>query len=437
MNSRSSLLAPRQVLALVVSLWSAVVVAGSSITLTPDHSGAVYGVGEKIVWRIEVRGDAPVKEAHYVLRQGGATVIGQGNLTFNSGAGSLETSLNEPGTILAEVTAQDAGGQKLRALAGVVVAPERIKVSSPCPDDFDAFWQAKLKELASVPAHPVLEPGSSGKANVDYWKITMDNIRGTHIRGQLARPSQGGKRPAMLIVQWAGVYPLSKGWAVDRAAEGWLTLNILAHDLPIDEPQSFYDNQSKHALQNYTAIGNDDREQSYFLRMFLSCHRAVEYLSERPDWDGKTLIVTGTSQGGLQTFVTAGLNPKVTALLALVPAGCDNTGALAGRKPGWPYWMANVSRHDEKKTLETSRYFDAVNFAARIKCPALIGLGLIDTTSPPSGVFSAINQLRGPKEVVVMPNSEHREHNKSQAPFNERSTAWRAALLAGKPLPLQ
>ena len=166
---------------------------------------------------------------------------------------------------------------------------------------------------------PVLQTADSRRRGVNYWKLQLDNIRGTHIQGQLARPVAGGLLPAMLVVQWAGVYPLQKEWVTEHAAQGWLTLNIMAHDLPIDEPPAFYEQLSEGALTNYAAIGNDDREQSYFLRMYLSCYRAVEYLSERPDWDGRTLVVTGTSQGGLQSFVAAGLNPKVTGLMALVP----------------------------------------------------------------------------------------------------------------------
>ena len=101
----------------------------------------------------------------------------------------------------------------------------------------------------------------------------------------------------MLIPQWAGVYPLEKAWVTDRAAEGWLVLNILAHDLPIDEPAKFYEEQSAGPLKDYWAIGNDDRETSYFLRMYLSCYQAAEYLTQRPDWNGKTLVVTGGEPG--------------------------------------------------------------------------------------------------------------------------------------------
>ena len=69
--------------------------------------------------------------------------------------------------------------------------------------------------------------------------------------------------------------------------------------------KDFYDEKSATTLRNYPAIGNDDRETSYFLRMYLSCYRAAEYLTQRPDWNGKTLVVMGDSQGGLQTFLFA------------------------------------------------------------------------------------------------------------------------------------
>ena len=105
-----------------------------------------------------------------------------------------------------------AEGKDRRALGGAVASPEKIALSAQRPADFDAFWKDKLKELAAVPPNPELLSAPSGKAVVAYWKITMDNIRGTHIRGQLARPEKGEKLPALLIVQWAGVYPLQKNW---------------------------------------------------------------------------------------------------------------------------------------------------------------------------------------------------------------------------------
>src|SRR4028119_1133514 len=263
--------------------------------------------------------------------------------------------------------------------------------------------------------------------------ISFNNIRGTKVRGQLARPKKGAKLPALLIVQWAGVYPLNKDWATGRAREGWLTLNVNAHDLPIDAPAEFYKQQADTALKDYPAIGNENRETSYFLRMYLSCYRAADYLASRSDWDGKTLVVMGGSQGGLQAMMIAGLHPKVTAMLANVPAGADQTGPLVGRQPGWPMWYYQTRGKDSAKVIATSKYFDVVNFASRVKCPALVGVGLIDTTCPPHGIAAAFNQLQGPKELLVMERADHQGQNNTQAAYYERSTQWLRQLAAGNP----
>lgn len=422
--------------ALALACLSVSVGLAQELLLTPDKPGGVYALGEKIQWRVELKGDVTPQptELRYVLKKGGWTVMQEGRIPLTAGTGLLETSLNEPGTILAEVEAA-LPAKKVKALAGAAVAPEKLQPSAPRPDDFEAFWTAKIAELAAVPANPVLEAADSGKPTVEYHKVRLDNIRGSHIYGQLAKPRGEGKFPALLIVQWAGVYGLPKGNVVNQAEKGWLALNIMAHDLPFDQPDDFYKQASKTTLRDYVAMGNQDRETSYFLRMYLSCYRAAEYLAQRPDWDGRTLVVTGTSQGGLQAIMTAAIHPKITALMANVPAGCDRTGPRVGRAAGWPGWYDGAP--NGPKITETSRYFDVMNFAPRVKCPALVSLGLIDTTCPPSGVFATCNQFQGPKEIIVLVTSGHQDVKGSQARYYARSEAWNQALRQGKPVPPQ
>ncbi|MCX5682458.1 MAG: acetylxylan esterase, partial [Planctomycetota bacterium] len=321
------------------------------------------------------------------------------------------------------------------ALGGAVFSLEGIKPIASKPDDFDAFCAGKIKELSEKPINAVLAPADSPNQNVERQKITMDGFRGTKIYGQLARPKGKEPKPAMLVVQWAGVYPLKDWGVVGPAAEGFLVLNIMAHDLPFDEPDEFYKKQSAGPLNNYVAIGKDDREKNYFLRMYLSAYRAADYLTQRPDWDGKTLVVTGTSQGGLQTLMLAGLHPKITAAMANVPAGCDQSAILAGRACGWPSVGMWLKGDEQKKVFEVSRYFDVVNFAANIKCPVLVSAGMIDETCPPAGVIAAANQTKGPREIVVLPLSDHMGKDNSQNPMFSRMGAWRAAMLKGQPLP--
>jgi cephalosporin-C deacetylase len=323
------------------------------------------------------------------------------------------------------------GDKEFKALAGAVAAPEKIEPSAARPDDFDAFWKSKIEQLEAIPANPQLEPADAEKPGVEYFKLRLDNINGSHVYGQLAKPQKEGKYPAMLIVQYAGVYGLPKTNVTNRAAKGWLALNIMAHDLPFDQPEDFYKQASQTTLKDYMSIGDEDREKSYFLRMYLGCYRAVEYLASRADWDGKTMVVMGTSQGGQQSIVTAGLNPRITAMMANVPAGCDVTGFQIGRASGFPYWSNQARTKKNDKIVEVGRYFDAVNFASRITCPAMVSLGLIDETCPPSGVLAAVNQMKGPKEVLIMVNSDHHGSHNAQAAYFSRSEEWARRLVKG------
>ncbi len=183
-----------------------------------------------------------------------------------------------------------------------------------------------------------------------------------------------------------------------------------------DQPKEYYDALPKE-LKEYNTIETRNRDRNYFLYMYLADIRAADYLASRPDWDGKTLVVMGTSMGGQQSLCTAGLHPKVTAMLINVPAGADVNGTAHGRKTGYPFWDAN-----DAKVLETAQYFDTANCAARIKVPSLVSMGFIDTATPPVGIWAAFNQIQGPKQAAPMPDSPH---NHLATP--EQSLPWTRA----------
>lgn len=424
----------------IAAVLTAITVLAQEFSIRPDHESGIYQAGETVKWTIELKGEpaavAAMQSPTYRVKTGGLNVSKEGPLQLTDGKATIEAQSAGPGWLLLDVSAKDTQKQNkdIRAYGGAIFSPDQIKPSAPCPEDFDAFWQAKLEELSKVPAGPKLTEAESGREGVKYYGITMNNIRGTQINGQLAHPAGEGKFPAMLIVQWAGVYTLKKDWVTNRAADGWLVLNIQPHDLPALESDEFFKQQTAGPLKGYPGIGGDDRETSYFLRMYLSCYRAAEYLTTRDDWDGKVLLVTGSSQGGLQSIVTAGLHPKITAATANVPAGCDHTGPDANRAPGWPGWITwSLAGKELEKSKQASRYFDVVNFAARVKCPVLVSAGGIDTTCPPVGVFAMYNQLATPKEMVFMPLAGH--GGKFSEQFGVRDSVWTKAAKEGAQLP--
>ncbi|MDA3959775.1 MAG: acetylxylan esterase, partial [Planctomycetota bacterium] len=363
---------------------------------------------------------------------GARTELEAGDLTLVAGKATVSLAASRVGSLLLEVSYANNRGR-----GGAVCDWPAIQPSADEPVDFDAFWASKIAELTAVPVNAQLERVEVDP-EVDYWLITMDNIRGSKIYGQLAMPKKrDGPLPAYLQVQWAGVYGLRHEWVAHQAKRGFLALNIIAHDLPINKDEAFYAELKAGALKDYPAIGFDDREASYFLRMYLSCYRAANYLAMHPDWNGTTLQVAGGSQGGLQAVVTAALHPKVTVVTANVPAGCDHTGDDVGRLPGWPRLLARATDANRAAVHSTSAYFDVVNFARRVQVPTLVGVGLVDMTCPPEGVIAMFNQLQGPKQLVIMPVAGHMNKHGSHKPYYSAMGGWNSAIAAGRDLPIR
>ncbi|MGA2541852.1 MAG: acetylxylan esterase [Verrucomicrobiota bacterium] len=415
------------------------------LTLTPHDKTGIYDLGEKAGWTVTLAGGAPAPSGNYTytIKKNNQAEIKSGELDLSTGSANIDISLNEPALLYVQVMPPAGGGAATNSdgappsrgrggrggmVVGAAIAPAKLQPSTPPPPDFDSFWEAKIKMLQDIPENAVLIPGESGRTNVQYFTITMDHIQGAHVHGQLAKPRKEGKFPALLIFQWASPpYPLQKPWVTDRAAEGWLTLNIEPHDVLPDQPPAYYA-ALPDELKNYQAIGREDRDRCYFLQMYLADYRAVDYLARRPDWDGKTLVVMGTSMGGQQSLCVAGLHPKVTHVIVNEPSGCDANGPLHGRASGYPNWPSG-----NPKIMQTAPYFDPVNFASHIKAPALVSMGFIDTIAPPVGIWTAFNQIKGPKEAVPMLDSPHNNlaTPAQQRPYTTRSAEWLDILVKG------
>ncbi len=346
-------------------------------------------------------------------------------LELSSGMATIEAVLDEPCMVFVELKPEGAasapGGPQRRPYAslGAAVAPDRMQPSVPRPADFDEFWASKLKALREIPMNPVLRPVASTVPGVEMSEVKVDSL-GSQMQGYLMKPQREGKFPALVSYQGAGVYALRPAIASAHAAEGWLVLDVDAHDKAPDVGTG--------PPANYHTLGNTDREQSYFLNMYLRDTRAIDYIASRPDWDGKTIVILGTSMGGQQGLVTAALNPdRINALLVNEPSGGDTNGELHGRSAAYPNWPAR-----DPKAMQAALYFDTVNFASLIKAPTLISMGFIDTVVPPAGVWIALNQILAPKEVVPMveANHVHITPNKVGA-FAQRSTEVLGLLLNG------
>jgi cephalosporin-C deacetylase-like acetyl esterase len=419
-------------------------VGAQQLLATPYAKSDIYRVNETVGWTIGVaEGPRAARGVYtYTVTENGQRVIKSGTLDLAHGPAKIETTLGEPGMVRVEIKPPEGitefgdvstGGPGLIALAAAV-DPTKIRPDAPRPPDFDDFWRSKLDALAKVPMNAVVAPKESGSDSVNYATFRLDNVAGAHVYGQMAWPKRAGKFPALILFQWAQPpYPLPRSWVTDRAAQGWFAVNVEPHDVPSDMPQAFYDALPQ-MIKEYQRINDTDREHNYFLQMYLGDYRAVEFLTSRAEWDDRTLVATGISMGGQQSLVTAALNPKVSAVVVHVPAGADAAAALHERDPGYPFWDSRNPR-----VMQTAPYFDVVNFASRIRVPSMVAMGFLDKVAPSIGIWTAFNQIAGPKEVVPLIDAPHNHQAtaEQQMAWTTRSAAWLAALLHGAPAPVQ
>jgi cephalosporin-C deacetylase len=110
-----------------------------------------------------------------------------------------------------------------------------------------------------------------------------------------------------------------------------LTINVDSHDKLPSDPC---------IPRDYRTVGNNDREEWYFLNMYLRDSRALDYLLIRSDWDGKTIVVMGGSMGGQQSLVLAGLRPEEIYL----GPGLRARGRGYQRRPARPQgWLSQLA----------------------------------------------------------------------------------------------
>lgn len=368
------------------------------LSVGTDRPDALYRKGEAATFNIRLEQDGKPLDAEvqWTLLKNGANEKKEGVVTLHEGMACITGTLDEAGFLPCAVKCE-INGKKLDAEAAAGFDPLKIVASMPVPDDFDAFWNEKKKQLAAVPMKVQLTQVESTRPNVEVFDVQADCL-GAPVSGYLGRPvgAKPKSLPALLSLHGAGVVSSDKGQAIHWAGMGMLALDINAHGLPNGKPVEFYETLKEGDLKSYAFIGCESRETNYFLGMYLRALRALDVLASQPEWDGHTLIVYGASQGGQQAIAAAALDSRVSLLVAGVPAMSDPNGTTIGRIDGAFFVVSRKPGANggfSPEVVESARYYTGANFASRVKVPTQFTVGFIDHSCPPTLVYSAYNKI--------------------------------------------
>lgn len=377
-----------------------------------DRASGIYRCGEKATFTVRlnstngiVKTDNPIAK----LDNFGSSVIT--NLPFDiSVTGAVITlsgTLREPGFLRLTLPAT-ANNRADPYVYSVGFEPEKIVKGSPSPADFDAFWAESRARLArEVPIDAqIIKVAEKSTDKFDFYRISFATF-GRRVYGYMSIPADKSKAPYPVIlgVNSAGfggwtndmegdadvirvqfsVYPFEPHWK-------WQEIGLREKYVAMDK-----EFKAKYAVERYCHAGiSVSREDYFFFPVILGIDRAVDHIAARPDVDRTRFVYQGTSQGGGFGFYLCALNRTFTRAAFYVPAITDTMGYLSGRESGWPKIIENNSATPEKRAVaeKFAPYFDAANFAGRIKCPVRVAVGFSDIICPPSAVYAAYNEIK-------------------------------------------
>jgi len=382
------------------------------VHVAPDHSNWVYKPNEKVKFNLSVtKNEIPLQNVsvHYEVGPEMMTPSKSESLVLKNGTATIDGgTMKEAGFLRCSVIAEYEG-KRYSGLATAAFSPEEIRPTTDEPDDFLQFWEKAKADAAKIEMDArmrLLPERCTDKVNV--YEVNMQNFRpGSRLYGILSVPKAEGRYPAILRVPGAGVRPYHGD--VANAEKGVITLEIGIHGIPVTMDEPVYDNLRQGALFGYQNFNLDDKDRYYYKRVYLGCVRAVDFIFSLPEFDGDNIVVMGGSQGGALSIVTAALDSRIKGLVAFYPALCDVTGYLHGRAGGWPHFFnnENLQFNNIPRKIETSKYYDVVNFARHLKIPGFYSWGYNDTTCPPTSTYAAYNVITAPKTLFLAEETGH------------------------------
>jgi len=387
------------------------------ITITPDHTDWKYKVGDKAFFDISITQDnKPLSEVSvkYTIGFEKQAPYFTKEIILKDGTLRVEAEgMKVPGFLTCRVYLSYEG-ERINNLTQIAYDPEKIVPITTTPKDFNDFWNKALNDNKKIPMDPLvtlMPEYCTDKVNVYHVGIQSYRIN-ERIYGILSVPKKEGKYPVILQLPGAGVHKIKPDFApVNSLVEkGFITLQIGIHGLPLTQDEKVYSDLFSGSLKKYMHLNLESRDDYYYKRVFVGCVRAIDYLVSLPQYDGKNVVVWGGSQGGGLTLVTVGMDPRVKYYVCFYPALCDHLGYTVGRAGGWPHLFSteNPQNLNDPKKMETSRYYDAVNFARNIKVPGFISFGYNDLSCPITSMYAAYNTITAPKELLIVKENGHK-----------------------------
>ena len=292
------------------------------------------------------------------------------------------------------------------------------------PADFRTFWDKAMADYQKIPLDakiesevrifkgkeiddynvksaclpPNYDPEGCKFNEVESFKISFAGPDGGRVYAWLAKPVGNGPFPAMLVLPGGGF--AARPRPLEHARHGYLAIDMQIHGQDVDLPK--YELIPGH----FDHVVYEPVDKHYYWNVYLRAARAVDYICSRTDVDQKRIVTVGGSQGGRLSIVVPALDKRIAATVPAINH--------ASNHPHWE-WVEKCNKEPKSNGADLTgapeqpatpeaicwSYYDPMNFAPDVKCPAFLNAGLIDPISPPYASFAAFRKLGSSDKTMV------------------------------------
>ena len=386
------------------------------LNAVPQSKDAIFKNNEEVKYQVQLQNNTNAYQAgclSYLITTDEGKKIAVDSMHFTlKGNGSKELEIKIPSKptgfyrINFIVTLPNYD-DTVRKVFGV--NPEKIRSQLHKPADFDAFWTHSRELLEKVtPKYRVLERRDLSTSEKRVYSVEMHSYDNLIIRGWLVIPTDGKKFPVHYRVP-GYVVTLKPNMDND---------DFIAFDLNVRG-----NGNSKDVINigtdNYCLVNIENKDKYIYRGVYMDCIRGLDFLYAHANLgiDTTKIFVEGGSQGGALALITAALDKRVKVLTMQVPLYADirdNMMVSASyRSQVFPFKIFRKYNGMHPgftwdKFFGTFDYYDPQNFASMVKCPVLMGIGLLDQFCPPRCSMALFNHISSTnKEFVCVPNSTH------------------------------
>ncbi len=289
---------------------------------------------------------------------------------------------------------------------------ERYQPPLTRASDFEVFWEQSLAEPGPLKSN--IQSVDYPVPEVNAFQATYHGWQGARVSAWYLRPHGLGPFPAIVFYHPYLGTKLDIYHYLAWVLQGYAVLAVDIRGQPGSTPDT--SGYSTGHSKGWMTKGILSKEEYYYRGVYVDAVRAIDFLAHQDEVDIDHIGLTGFSQGGGLSLAVAALDSRPALTMPVMPYLCHFERPLEVCKdPSYPYWeIAEYLRHAPRRSdqvFSTLSYFDTMNLADKITCPALMSVGLNDGICPPSTVFAVYNHLKNSskRHMAVFPYHEH-EH---------------------------